>query len=231
MQKLIARCSRFLREWRGFFLFVAIMLVFRSAIADWNDVPTASMKPAILIGDRVVVDKLAYDLRVPFTLRRIAHWDDPRRGDIVTFPSPLDERLFIKRVIGLPGDIVEMRDNRLTINGTAAQYEPLGAAEVARVPLPEAPQRLFFRERLGDTVHVIMLDPGRRDAGQSFARVQVPANHYLVLGDNRDDSGDYRVIGFVARERMTGRAHAIAFSLDRERYWLPRGDRFFATLD
>ena len=108
------RLKKIWREWRGFFVFVAVMLVFRSAIADWNQVPSGSMKPSILAGDRIVVDKLAYDLRVPFTLTRITRWSEPRRGDIVTFPSPKDERLFVKRIVGIPGDQVELRRNQLS---------------------------------------------------------------------------------------------------------------------
>jgi signal peptidase I len=229
---LRGRLLRMLHEWRGFLLFVAVMLVFRSAVADWNDVPSASMQPTILVGDRVVVDKLAYDLRVPFTLLRLAHWQDPQRGDIVTFPSPQDERLFIKRVIGLPGDLVEMRDNRLIVNGAPAAYEPLPAPQEAFRHLGDgdAAYQLLV-ERLDSGAHVIMLDPRRRDAYQSFAPVRVPPGQYLVLGDNRDASGDSRVIGFIARERMTGRARAIAFSLDRDNYWLPRPDRFFTGVD
>ena len=79
------------------------MVVFRSAVADWNQVPSGSMKPSILVGDRIVVDKLAYDLRIPFTLTRIARWAEPHRGDVVTFPSPRDETLYVKRVIGDAG--------------------------------------------------------------------------------------------------------------------------------
>ena len=101
------------------------MVLFRSAIADWNQVPTGSMKPTILEGDRVVVNKLAYDLKVPFTTWHISQWSDPMRGEIVTFYSPADEKLLIKRVIGVPGDVVEMRDNVLFVNGTQATYELL----------------------------------------------------------------------------------------------------------
>ncbi|MFV2089891.1 MAG: signal peptidase I, partial [Pseudomonadales bacterium] len=99
------------RDWQGFILFIAVMLIFRSAIADWNQVPSGSMVPTILVGDRIVVDKLAYDLRIPFTLQRIFRWGEPQRGDIVTFPSPEDERLLVKRVIGIPGDEITLVDN------------------------------------------------------------------------------------------------------------------------
>ncbi|MCB1693964.1 MAG: signal peptidase I, partial [Pseudomonadales bacterium] len=107
----------FWREWRTLIVFLAVMVVFRSAIADWNQVPSGSMQPTILEGDRVVVNKLAYDLKVPFTTWHIAEWDAPKRGEIVTFYSPKDERLLIKRVIGIPGDTIAMRNNQLFING------------------------------------------------------------------------------------------------------------------
>ena len=125
-----SRLARFLREWRGFFLFVAVMLVFRSAIADWNQVPSGSMIPSILVGDRIVVDKLAYDLRVPFTLVRLARWADPDRSDVITFESPKDGRLLVKRVVGVPGDEVQMVDNRLIINGEPAEYAQLATTQL-----------------------------------------------------------------------------------------------------
>src|SRR6266571_4011946 len=92
------------REYRGFAVFIVLMVIFRSALADWNVVPTGSMKPTILEGDRVLVNKLAYDLKVPFTTWHIAQWDNPRRGDIVVFYSLKDGTRLVKRVIGLPGD-------------------------------------------------------------------------------------------------------------------------------
>ena len=225
------RLPRLWKEWRGFLLFVAVMMVFRSAIADWNQVPSGSMKPSILVGDRIVVDKLAYDLRVPFTLLRIARWSDPARGDVVTFPSPKDERLFVKRVIGLPGDEVELRDNHLIVNGEQATYRPLTPSEIEALPIEHKSRYRFLHEDILGTSHVVMLNaPGRASGYQSFPQVKVPAGHYLMLGDNRDDSGDFRVIGWVDRDRILGRAHAIAFSLDYEHFYAPRFDRFFESL-
>jgi signal peptidase I len=226
-----SRSARLWREWRGFLLFIAIMLTFRSAIADWNQVPSGSMKPSILVGDRIVVDKLAYDLRVPFTLVRIARWGEPRRGDVVTFPSPRDEVLYVKRVIGVPGDVVELRNNRLFLNGTPAQYTELTDTEIAGLDVDHKSRYRFYREQLGDLSHIVMLRRDREGSDyQSFPPVEVPPHSYLMLGDNRDDSGDYRVIGWVDRDRILGRAHAIAFSLDYERHYLPRLRRFFEGL-
>ena len=225
------RLLAFWKEWRGFFIFIAIMLVFRSAVADWNQVPSGSMKPSILIGDRIVVDKLAYDLRIPFTMTRIARWSNPQRGDVVTFPSPVDERLFVKRVIGLPGDRVELRRNKLIINGKSAVYTPLTPEEIADINLPYKEQYRFYHESIEGTSHTIMLIPSRVDPRyQSFKEVRVPEGYYLMLGDNRDNSGDFRRIGWVTRDRVLGRAHAVAFSLDYEKYYSPRMDRFFQAL-
>jgi signal peptidase I len=225
------RLARVWRDWRGFILFIAVMVVFRSAVADWNQVPSGSMKPSILVGDRIVVDKLAYDLRIPFTLIRIARWAEPQRGDVVTFPSPRDETLYVKRVIGLPGDTVELRKNRLYINGVEAQYTPLTATEIDALEVDNKAQYEFFREEIGTMNHIIML---RRDRSastyQTFPPTHVPAGEYLMLGDNRDDSGDSRVIGLVDRDRILGRAHAIAFSWDYQHYRAPRFDRFFGGL-
>ena len=219
------------RDWRAFLLFIAIMLVFRSAIADWNQVPSGSMKPSILVGDRIVVDKLAYDLRLPFTLRRIASWAEPRRGDVVTFPSPADERLFVKRIVGLPGDVVELSNNRLIVNGEPATYTELTAEEIARIELPNKRGHRFVRESLGDASYIVMFRRGLPATPyQSFAPVTVPDNRFLMLGDNRDDSGDYRVIGWVERERILGQAKAIAFSLNYDNYYAPRMNRFFEPL-
>ena len=108
-------------EWRALLIFLAVMVLFRSAIADWNQVPSGSMKPTILEGDRVVVNKLAYDLKIPFTTWHLTEWADPQRGEIVTFYSPDDDILLIKRVIGVPGDVVSMRNNQLYINDQPAQ--------------------------------------------------------------------------------------------------------------
>lgn len=225
------RLARVWRDWRGFILFIAVMVVFRSAVADWNQVPSGSMKPSILVGDRIVVDKLAYDLRIPFTLIRIARWGEPHRGDVVTFPSPRDETLYVKRVVGVPGDIVELRRNRLYINGVEAQYTPLTVAEVDALEVENKAQYEFYREQIGTMDHVIMLRRDRDESTyQSFPPRQVPADHYLMLGDNRDDSGDSRVIGLVERDRILGRAHAIAFSLDYEHHYAPRFDRFFGGI-
>ena len=112
-------------EWRGLIIFLVVMVLFRSAIADWNQVPTGSMKPTILEGDRVIVNKMAFGLRVPLTSIQLMRWGNPAAGDIITFISPEDDQLLIKRVIGVPGDWVAMVNNQLSINGESADYQAL----------------------------------------------------------------------------------------------------------
>ena len=219
------------KDWRAFALFVLIMLVFRSAIADWNQVPSGSMKPAILVGDRIVVDKLAYDLRVPFTRARIATWGSPARGDVVTFPSPEDERLFVKRVVGLPGDTVEMRNNHLVINGETASYTPIGAEQRAAISLADRHRYMFYVEEiLGHQRMIMVRADGSPTTQASFAPITIPEKHYMMLGDNRDDSRDSRWMGLITRDRVVGRAHTVAFSLDYDNYYAPRMGRFLAPL-
>src|SRR5437870_13485579 len=96
--------KKVLNEVRVFLAMLLIVSSLRSALADWNDVPTGSMKPTIQEGDRVVVNKLAYDLKVPFTMIEVLKWSDPKRGDIVVLFSPVDGTRLVKRVVGIPGD-------------------------------------------------------------------------------------------------------------------------------
>ena len=105
------------QEIRPLLILALVMCSLRSSLADWNDVPTGSMKPTILEGDRVFVNKLAYDLKVPFTTWHITEWSNPQRGDIVVFFSPQDGTRLVKRVIGLPGDTVYIDAGQVYVNG------------------------------------------------------------------------------------------------------------------
>src|SRR5579864_9537861 len=118
-------------ELRSILIIALVVFSIRSSLADWNDVPTGSMKPTILEGDRVVVNKLAYDLKVPFTTWHLAEWNNPHRGEIVVFFSPKDGTRLVKRVIGQPGDTIQLRQDRLIINGEPVQYQSI-AQELLR---------------------------------------------------------------------------------------------------
>src|SRR5436853_5878692 len=121
------------KEIRPLLILALVLFSLRSSLADWNDVPTGSMKPTILEGDRVLVNKLAYDLKVPFTTWHLAQWGDPNRGDIVVFYSPHDGKRLVKRVIGLPGDTLELRNDVLVLNGAPLDYGALDAKRVQDV--------------------------------------------------------------------------------------------------
>ncbi|MCY3840158.1 MAG: signal peptidase I, partial [Gammaproteobacteria bacterium] len=197
----------------------------------------------------------------------------PSRGDFVTSHHAADGRLFIKRVVAVPGDRVEWNRNRLTINGEAANYAPLQAGEIGALPIDDTTRHRFYRESLPGTSRVVMLDgrPGARDphevvlsrllgpprgncerylgraagsaplanaicrcadlgACSTFPAFTVPEGKYWMMGDNRDNSSDSRVIGFVDRRSIYGRAHAVAFSVDTDSYYRPRFERFFTNL-
>lgn len=218
-------------EWLKPFAIVAVgMLSFRSAVADWNHVPTGSMKPTILEGDRIFVNKIAYDLRVPFTRVRLAEWSAPERGDIVVFLSPADGQRLVKRVIGVPGDVVEMLDNRLAVNGELAEYEPIEGDGVKDLEQTERKTYRFAQESInGEKSHPIMTHADSASSS-GFRRLQVPEGRYFVLGDNRDDSADSRVFGLVEASRILGQATAVALSVDPKNSYRPRWDRFFTSL-
>ena len=217
--------KKVLNEIRIFLLMILIVSSLRSALADWNDVPTGSMKPTIQEGDRVVVNKLAYDLKIPFTTISIAKWGDPVRGDIVVLFSPVDGTRLVKRVVAIPGDKVEMRENQLFVNGRAAKQSP-----IAIVTLDDYGPAYVLDEDLTGHSHQMMVTP-EIPAVRSFGPIEVPAGNYFVLGDNRDNSNDSRFIGFIERRRIVGEAVAVAFSLDRNNYFVPRFDRFFEGLE
>lgn len=219
---------RQLLDHKGFIVFMLGMLMFRSAVADWSVVPSGSMQPTIRIGDRIFVDKAAYDIRLPLTHISLLHLADPQRGDIVILDSKAADERLVKRVIGLPGDVVAMRGNRLYINGVAASYTP-GA--VTGIHDDERDPADYAHERYGAMAHAIRLSRYRPSQASSFGPVSVPHGQYLLLGDDRDNSEDSRYLGFFPRGEIVGRSRYVAASLDPTRYDLPRWNRFGAALD
>lgn len=210
---------RILGEYRATLLFLALMLVFRSAFADWNQVPTGSMKPTILEGDYILVNRMAYDLRIPFTHISLAALAEPQRGDIVVFDSKASGKRLVKRVVGIPGDIVELRHNHLLLNGEPIPYEVAA----------ESTQSRDLYEYLPNAEHLVRLHKTPSPLA-SFPPVRVPEGFYLALGDNRDNSADSRVIGFVPRKEILGRTRTVVLSLDYDNYFLPRAGRFLQRL-
>jgi signal peptidase I len=218
--------------WHGwikpFALFVIVMAPLRSAVVDWNWVPSGSMKPTILEGDLVLVNKLAYDLKVPFTTDHLLQWGNPSRGDIVVFYSPKDGIRLVKRVIGLPGDTVELRNEILYINGAAQRYSIKDPRGFIR-DIFEDRSPIVAVEHLGSCDHYVMALPGRM-ALRSFGLYVVPPSRYFMMGDSRDNSTDSRFIGTVARDQIVGEAGVVLVSFDTSRYLLPRFNRFVHQL-
>ena len=216
---------------RSFVLLLLGFGLFRTAIADWNPIPSGSMRPTVLEGDVVLVNRLAYNVKLPLTDVVLARTGEPQRGDVVTFSSPLDGTRLIKRVVALPGDVVEMKDERLILNGQPARYR---AQEQVIEPLDGGGQARALRmtEQLvpnGSTSHRVQWFPGV-NARSSFGPLLVPADSYLVLGDNRDNSADSRYIGFVPRDLLIGQAHRVLVSADIKGSWLPRLERLGLSL-
>ncbi len=207
------------RENKSFLLFIALMFVFRSAVADWNEVPTGSMKPTIVEGDRILVNKLAYDVRVPFTNISLLKLSDPIRGDIIIFDSKASGKRLVKRVVGIPGDTVALRNNTLIINGEPLTYEDV-ASTSSTVDKQENLLGIEYIVRIGK--HGSQLS--------NFQPIKVPTGYYLALGDNRDNSADSRVIGFVPRHEVVGRSRSVVLSFNYDNFYIPRKNRFFRTL-
>ena len=157
--------TAWLRENRGFLLFLVGFLFFRTAIADWNPVPSGSMRPTILEGDVVFVERVAYDWKLPLTDISLRRTGEPRRGDVVTFGSPRDGTRLIKRIVAVPGDTVELRGDRLILNGQPATYAPVEEVDETLVP-GVAVRGLREIEQWGDQRRVVQFLPevrARRD--------------------------------------------------------------------
>ena len=205
---------------------IAIALAIRVFLIEPFRIPSESMLPTLLIGDHLFVNKLAYGPRVPFTEFRLPGWTEPERGDVVVFTVarsvergvpriyPADERPelprddFVKRVVGLPGDRIEIRRNRVYVND-----EQVELIESKGVFLDEAGNSLEIqRERLAGCDHAVLEDP--RMAGPRQNAFVVPEGRYFMMGDNRDHSNDSRVWGTVRLEEMSGPAFVLYWSWD-----------------
>jgi len=229
-RKLCKFGQRLWRQWRvTVFVILFVVVPVKSSLADWNWVPTGSMNPTILEGDLIYVDKVAYDLRFPLTLHRLAQWSEPQRGDVVVCLSPDDGTRLVKRLIAGPGDTVELRSNVLLLNGQPLAYDKAVADYAGQLPEDLSRRCIVAMEDLGRTVHPVISIPGIR-AMRNFGPVTVPDGYYFVLGDNRDISRDSRFFGFVPRQAILGRARAVILSFDITDKYQPRVNRFLSRL-
>jgi signal peptidase I len=215
--------KNWVKENRGFIIFLCCFGFFRLAIADWNPIPSGSMRPTLVEGDVVLVDRLAYDFKLPLSDTVIFELGTPRRGDVITFSSPKDGVRLIKRLVATPGDVVEMRNEVLYINGSASEYaDPTVVSEP--MDYGTTTPAIQSVERVAGSEHRVQFLPDV-PAMRNFGPIVVPQGNYFFLGDNRDNSADSRFIGFVPRHLLIGRAHHIVVSADIKGNWLPRLDR------
>jgi signal peptidase I len=171
---------------------VILALLIRTFVVQAFKIPSGSMKPTLLVGDHILVNKFIYGIKIPFTDKALISLSQPERGDVVVFKYPLDTKKdYIKRVIGLPGDRVELSERKLIINGQT-------------VDDPHAKYSLHGNLR-------------------NFGPVAVPNDHLFVMGDNRDESSDSRVWGFVPISYLKGKAFLIYWSWDSRKFGLRWG--------
>ena len=193
-------------------LMALVVFSARSSLADWYEVPSGSMLPTILEGDRIFVNKLAYNLRVPFTTVEVAPLGELKRGDIFVFLYPKDQRTdYVKRLVGLPGDTIELRDDLLYING---EVQPRRAALPSELPpgVELEPGKQVFVENLHGVNHLVYERIGGRS---DYGPHQVSEGHVFAMGDNRDNSSDSRAWGEVPMHYIKGRALRVVLSIEK----------------
>jgi len=195
---------------KSFFPVLALVFVLRSFLAEPFQIPSGSMEPGLITGDFILVSKFSYGLRMPGSGATLVPLGEPERGDVMVFFPPGDNRYFIKRVIGLPGDHVEYRNLRLTVNGEEIPVEALGG-------VPSYNPTYFEGRETHDNAEPVVKWLVARGGAPGEARLfggpegewDVPEGSYFMLGDNRGNSGDSRMWGFVPEENIVGKAVAV----------------------
>ena len=221
---------------RSFFpIFLAVLLL-RAFLVEPFRIPSGSMMPTLLVGDFILVNKYTYGIRMPVSKTKLFELNEPERGDVAVFRWPVNPRLdYIKRVVGLPGDKVSYRSKTLYINGEPMQVEPVGQYK----PVGSGMRALGSYEGTEDLTgveHSILVNPLAPDFSPSctfmgYQEVEVPEGHYLMVGDNRDDSNDGRCWGFVPEQNLVGKAFFVWFSLDWERSGFVAWERIGNLID
>ncbi len=207
---------------KSFFPVILLVFVIRSFVAEPFKIPSGSMMPTLLAGDYILVNKYTYGLRVPVINKMFFEINEPARGDVAVFHFPPNPSIdYIKRVVGLPGDEIQFVDKRLIVNGKKVDIQAVGDYSYKIQGNVVSANQL--REKLGNIKHDILIHddiPSRYNAneiGQKFLNggsIVVPEGHYFAMGDNRDNSSDGRVWGFVPDANLVGKAFFIWFNFD-----------------
>ena len=216
----------------GFILFLFALFIVRGSLFDWHPVPTGSMKPTILEGDVIVESKIAYDLKLPFSDVTLMRLNEPERGDIIVFSSEKSGKRLIKRLVGLPGDTIQVTNDQLIVNGRMATYKKLPVSD-PRIPAvaPDRDNGFYALESMPDMdEHLIIIDDTKYNPYRDTVAVVVPEDHYFFMGDNRDNSADSRTYGTAPRGELLGRAFGILISVKWLEDYAPRWKRFFTSL-
>tara|TARA_B110000879_G_scaffold61005_1_gene85631 strand:- start:62 stop:793 length:732 start_codon:yes stop_codon:yes gene_type:complete len=179
---------------------LGLVLVLRSFMIEPFQIPSQSMVPTLKVGDFILVSKWTYGIRLPVLRTKIIDVGSPERGDVMVFFPPHEERYFIKRVVGLPGDKIHVLNGVVFINGDKMEQTP--SAEE-----PNSPRSVVMTEKLGGVEHMMQKRISPTRLSQNFSAV-VPEGHYFMMGDNRDNSSDSRVWGPVPEDRIVGKAFA-----------------------
>ena len=208
---------------RAFFPVIVVIFLLRSFLVEPFKIPSGSMKPTLLVGDFILVNKYTYGIRLPVINRKVMEVGEVKRGDVVVFRYPVDPSLdYIKRVVALPGDTVSYIDKRIAINGNAVPFQQSGTYTDAEIGFARLP---VYTERLGEKSHAVMVVPPEPPVNLPGVRqfpyrdnceyndrgftCRVPPGHYFVMGDNRDQSLDSRYWGFVPDGHLKGRAFLV----------------------
>jgi signal peptidase I len=212
----------FFKEWIEPFLIAAVVALFiRQFVVEAFKIPSGSMIPTLTIGDHLLVNKFVYGPRIPFTDIRLFAGKEPKRGEIIVFKYPENEKKnFIKRVVGVPGDRIEIQNGKLFINAQPVPVTERGPYNdgAQGAGSPYFPEPKMLDEQLGTVTHQIL--HLRDQTGYDFGPVLVPKDSVFVMGDNRDNSQDSRVWGWVNYNKILGRAFIIYWSWDGNDRWV-----------
>ena len=195
---------------RALFPVILIVFVLRSFIVEPFRIPSGSMLPSLYIGDFILVNKFKYGIRIPVVNKKVFPISSPKRGDVMVFRYPVNPKLnFIKRVVGLPGDVLSYKDKTLAINGVEVSVMEDGEFAFSQKKM-QGRTALRLREKIADESHSILID--QNSGSRNLNEVTVPEGHYFVMGDNRDHSNDSRYWRFVPESHVVGKAFFIWFS-------------------